>query len=175
MIFEVLSWIGVAFLMLSFILVAVGFDKKTASILSAIGSLTGMVAAWGMGIWSIAALNAAWLIISVLGSRIGERSAKDHGDMLPVAMALCVALLWFFGSQEVTWGGSLAYVAGWLMFSAGFMTRRGYLLVCALVGASMVPALILLGAHAFAFNEAFGAVVALGGLWRARGMRAATT
>jgi hypothetical protein len=161
------SWIGAGLLMSAHLLVSTGMHKNFASKASALGAAISVLAAIGMDVWSVAALNVAWTGISIWGSKIHERtkpSAMFERGL--VILAAAAGLLWFAGAQQVAWACSAIYVAGWLGFSLGAITRRGYLLACLVAGFMVVPALIALGAHAFAFNEAFGSVFSAYGALR---------
>lgn len=166
-VFSLLSWCGVMLLMTAHLCISLGSHKAAASRLSAAGAISSIIAAYGMGIWSVLALNIAWAAISIAGSRIEEQfSPRPIADKAVIFLAMSAAALWVFGPQPVAWACSAIYVLGWLSFSLGVITRQSYLVACVIAGVVVVPALWLLGAHAFATNEAFGAIVGALGVWR---------
>jgi hypothetical protein len=167
MIFHAMSWGGVAFLILAHICISLGVAKALASRISALGAGLSLVAAGGMGIWPVFALNVVWMAISLWGSRIPERiKPSKHMDIGLIALSLVAILAWFQGAQLVAWTASSVYVLGWLAFSVGAVTRMSYLGACLIAGICTVPALWALGAHAFAVNESFGAFMSLVGIYK---------
>jgi hypothetical protein len=161
------SWCGVALLIIAHVLISLGTKKGFASRISATGAGISMAAALGMGIWSVFTLNVAWMAISIWGARIPERMTPSRYTDVGLVLLAAIGLpLWLLGAQVVAWCVSAIYVCGWLAFSMGAVTRTSYLAACVAAGISVVPVLWVLGAHAFAFNEAFGVLVGLYGIRR---------
>lgn len=166
----VMSGLGVLLLISAHAAVSCGLSKSNVSGISALGAAISTAAAFGMGIWPVFALNVAWMCISVWGMKIPEAMTSSRAaDLSLVAIAATSILLWAIGPDQVAWAASVIYVCGWLCFSLGLVSRRAYLAACIFAGVAVVPALWILNAHAFAFNEAFGVAVGIYGI--ARGWR----
>lgn len=169
MIFHILSWAGVACLTAAHVMFAGGASKRSSSIVSALGAGLCMVAAAGLGIWAVTALNAAWICISLSGARVIETYRRSRArDLAALAIGPLVVWVWLLGPDAVSWAASAIYLSAWWMFSTGRASRREYLIACIMAGGALVPALLMLEGHAYAANEYLGMMIGLTGVWRGR-------
>lgn len=167
--FQVLSWLGVAVLTLAHVQIACGWSKSLAHKVSTLGGVIAAIAAAGLSLWSVVALNVAWSLLNLSGISVAERRVEQRHSWIFLLSSHTLALSFatYHSSEATSWMCSILYVLLGLLFALAKITREQYLSGCILVSVFLVPALWQLGGFAFAANEMLGAFIAFFGLWRA--------